>query len=504
MNKNPVNYQFKYVNNSETLMLFWISADKEITHKIYVGDGSGEFRPAGSIKANYFITDAENVKEAYIEAYSESGEYISTSQIISVKPNSEEIIKITAVKSYNGVMLSWFENDLIGNYYAARKIDGTYYIQGTTNMPQLTINNMKDGDTIKIISFKSDEEGVTPLKISSEFVFSEDKLAFTAPEAPKVSVVIPVYNNEKFMVRCIDSVLSSSLKELEAIIVDDGSTDNSPAIADWYRDNYPGKVTVIHTENKGAAHARNEGIEIAKGEYIAFADSDDVMSSAMYRVLYERAEQYSCDISTCSYMRLMKSAVFFQSFPFEETGAYNIDWLLSVTYAKNYKVIAIWNKIYKTSLVKEHPIPELKYEDSSWTPIIYSYAKNFCYTRMPLYCYERTINKEKPTLSNEFAKLPPLERAVERSKAYETGLAQCNQEKRAFVLQIYVRIIVIHLLRNNPEDVMFQYVSFLLIHKNEIISNEHICKDVELAKLLDRIFAQFVLNEEEHRIEYRQ
>ncbi len=114
----------------------------------------------------------------------------------------------------------------------------------------------------------------------------------------KLSVIIPVYNVCKFLPACIDSVLSSTFTDFELLLIDDGSTDNSGVICDEYvtRDN---RVKVIHKENGGVGSARNCGLDIATGRYIAFIDSDDVIDSQMFEVLINNAEKYNCDISVC-------------------------------------------------------------------------------------------------------------------------------------------------------------------------------------------------------------
>lgn len=110
----------------------------------------------------------------------------------------------------------------------------------------------------------------------------------------KVSVIIPVYNAEKYLRKCVDSVLAQTLKEIEIILVDDGSTDSSPKICDEY-----GKysnVQVIHQKNAGASAARNAGMTVAAGDYIGFVDSDDYIAEDMYEKLYEKACKYSLDV----------------------------------------------------------------------------------------------------------------------------------------------------------------------------------------------------------------
>ena len=100
----------------------------------------------------------------------------------------------------------------------------------------------------------------------------------------KISVIVPVYNTEKFLNNCIESILNQTHKNLEVIIIDDGSTDNSPAICDEYAKK-DSRVKVIHKENGGVSSARNAGLDIASGEYIGFIDGDDVIEPDMYHFL---------------------------------------------------------------------------------------------------------------------------------------------------------------------------------------------------------------------------
>lgn len=114
----------------------------------------------------------------------------------------------------------------------------------------------------------------------------------------KVSIVVPVYNREKNLSRCIESIIRQSLKEFECILVDDGSTDNSGAICDSFalKDS---RIKVIHQKNKGVSAARNIGISIAIGEYVGFVDSDDWIDENMYSFLYNNAIEKKADISIC-------------------------------------------------------------------------------------------------------------------------------------------------------------------------------------------------------------
>lgn len=114
----------------------------------------------------------------------------------------------------------------------------------------------------------------------------------------KISVIVPVYKAEKWLARCVDSILSQTYRNIELILIDDGSTDKSGEICDLYagKDH---RVRVVHQPNKGVAAARNAGIELATGEYCTFVDSDDHIDSIMYEYMMDKAINYDCDIVMC-------------------------------------------------------------------------------------------------------------------------------------------------------------------------------------------------------------
>lgn len=114
----------------------------------------------------------------------------------------------------------------------------------------------------------------------------------------KVSVIVPIYNTEKFLKRCIDSILNQSLKELEIILVNDGSTDNSDKICLEYSEKYE-NIKYLNKLNTGCSDSRNTGIRMAAGEYIAFLDSDDYIEKDMYENLYNKAYVENMDIVMC-------------------------------------------------------------------------------------------------------------------------------------------------------------------------------------------------------------
>ena len=114
--------------------------------------------------------------------------------------------------------------------------------------------------------------------------------------SPKVSVIIPVYNAEKYLRKCLNSIINQTLKDLEIVCIDDGSTDSSLSILNEYakKDN---RFVILTQENEGHPKARCAGINIAKGEYIGFVDADDFINKKYYKSLYESAKKYGADIS---------------------------------------------------------------------------------------------------------------------------------------------------------------------------------------------------------------
>lgn len=125
---------------------------------------------------------------------------------------------------------------------------------------------------------------------------------------PKVSVIVPVYRVEPYLARCVESLLGQTLRELEIILVDDGSPDGCPALCDGYAARDP-RVRVIHQENRGQGFARNAGLDIATGAYVGFADSDDFLLPEMFESLFRAAEEAGADM-VLSGIRYRGGAVF--------------------------------------------------------------------------------------------------------------------------------------------------------------------------------------------------
>lgn len=117
---------------------------------------------------------------------------------------------------------------------------------------------------------------------------------------PIISIIVPVYNVEKYLDRCVESILNQTFKDFELILVDDGSPDDCPAICDEWAEK-DSRIKVIHKPNGGVSSARNEGLNIAQGEYIGFCDPDDVINPHMYELMYKTITDSGSDCSVCSF-----------------------------------------------------------------------------------------------------------------------------------------------------------------------------------------------------------
>lgn len=177
-----------------------------------------------------------------------------------------------------------------------------------------------------------------------------------ANKIPKVSVVVPVYNVEKYLGRCLDSLINQTLEEIQIIVVNDGSTDMSGEILKKYSTKYPNKIIYLEKANGGLSDARNYGIPYASGEYIAFLDSDDYVEPNMYEVMYKSARDNDSDLVECNFI-----------WEYPDKAKYDI----GTEYSSKdemilYGRVVAWNKIIKNKIVKKsgivYPVA-LKYED---------------------------------------------------------------------------------------------------------------------------------------------
>ena len=187
-------------------------------------------------------------------------------------------------------------------------------------------------------------------------------LQFKEIDLYKVSIIVPAYNVEKYISTCVKSIKNQTYKNIELLIVDDGSTDNTSILCDKLAVN-DNRVKVIHKENGGLSDARNVGIENAKGDYIGFVDSDDWISIDFFSQLIQLALKHNADIVVCERIIVDRNGLYNCGIT-EEVHVENSENALNVLYAdEKYKSHA-WNKLYKRELFKDTRFPTGKmYED---------------------------------------------------------------------------------------------------------------------------------------------
>ncbi len=200
----------------------------------------------------------------------------------------------------------------------------------------------------------------------------------------KLSVIVPVYKAEKYLRKCVDSILNQTTDELELILINDGSPDNSQLIIDEYVTAYPDKVRAIAVENGGQGRARNFGIDIAQGDYLSFIDSDDYLEADAFEIMLKAADENNADIVVCDMEKrwgngkseYVKAAL--QNHPLASAGSSS-------------------NKIFRRSLVGSIRFPVgVWYEDFEFSAKLLMLSGKTVFVDKPLYIYrcgqESTMN----------------------------------------------------------------------------------------------------------------
>ena len=221
---------------------------------------------------------------------------------------------------------------------------------------------------------------------------------------PLISIIVPIFKVEEYLKDCVDSILNQTYRNLEIILVDDGSPDNCGIICDEYalKDN---RILVIHKENGGLSDARNAGLDVCKGEYISFIDSDDFVHPQFIEILYQNLVEHDADISFCDYVRFKKNdklhtndenPLVIKIFEGNQmiTNLYDVNW-----YPKN---VVVWNKVYKKEVFKNIRYPRgFNHEDELIFTDLYSKDLKVVYASKKLLYYRI---REESIMSNIYSR----------------------------------------------------------------------------------------------------
>jgi len=207
----------------------------------------------------------------------------------------------------------------------------------------------------------------------------------------KVSIIVPVYNVEKYLRECMESLVNQTLDDIEIIAINDGSPDNSIEILEEYKEKYPEKVVVRSIENRGVSYARNLGIQMARGSYVMFVDSDDYIEKQMCEMLYNKAVSDDNDLVICNRynIRISKNGERIRreikSIPLGQ----NFD-----VFAQKFENIHIspfpWDKLYKREILDKIQFDEnIRFEDFLFIHKQLPFLKNIGTVEVPLYNYRK-------------------------------------------------------------------------------------------------------------------
>ena len=206
-------------------------------------------------------------------------------------------------------------------------------------------------------------------------------------DAPLISVIVPVYKVEKYLDRCVQSIVDQTYRNLEIILVDDGSPDNCPAMCDaWAAKD--SRIKVLHKENGGLSDARNAGMAVATGFYMGFVDSDDYIAPEMYRLLYERLTADGSDIAACGVEMVFEDGSPSRILTKAGTCVLAHDEAMEAVICESWLKQPVWYKLYKTALIREISFPVGKYhEDVFWTWQAVAQAQHVSIFHTPCYFY---------------------------------------------------------------------------------------------------------------------
>ncbi len=289
----------------------------------------------------------------------------------------------------------------------------------------------------------------------------------------KISVIIPAYNVEEYIGTCIESLVNQTLKDIEIIIVNDGSKDNTGAVIESYREKYPDMIKAFHVENSGAAQARNFAIEEATGEYIGFVDSDDFVREDTYELLYNTAKEKDAQIVTSGYCRVGARSTKKMSFGNKNITAEEV-------FDKNIfeqpllfdEVPYLWNKIFKADIIQNNNLrfqKELRiYEDLVFTYEAFLFADKISRVDECLYNY---IVSRDTSLTYRFSekRFDLISASKILIDFYEKNGALTPEIKEAllYVILKHVYVILNRRTTNSEKKLKLKYCNLIFKFLNE-------------------------------------
>lgn len=230
-------------------------------------------------------------------------------------------------------------------------------------------------------------------------------------DSKMISVIVPIFNVQKYLNKCIDSICNQTYKDLEIILVDDGSIDDSGKICDEYA-HKDSRIKVIHKSNGGLSDARNKGLDVASGEFVAFVDGDDYIHPDMYANLLRVMNDSKADIVCCDYKKVAENEMISADCSKGEYTSYREKDIIRQIWEDNVKTVVQWNKLYKAEIFSKLRYPIGRYhEDSFIIHHILQKCKIYTVVNQELYYY---VQRSDSIMSN--FKMKRVEDAVDAYK----------------------------------------------------------------------------------------
>ena len=297
-----------------------------------------------------------------------------------------------------------------------------------------------------------------------------------------VSIVVPVYNSKESLMFCVDSLLKQTYKNIEIVLIDDGSTDESPILCDSLEEKY-NNVRTYHKENGGLSSARNYGIEKSSGEYICFVDSDDYINYKMIEILMDSIYKNNSDISVCNFMDVYDYSNNQKNAEFDKISIENFSKFEALKMLTNLNVgfaPNVCNKIFNKKLFSNNLFPNGKlYEDMIVTTTAINNSNNISYINVPLYYYYQ--RKDSITKSYNLKEYDHIEMSMLVLKYIEKN---CPKVKKYFLTYHVINCIsVINkmiLFDKLDMQIYKNSVKFIKKNKKSIFSDTNLNKKKKL------------------------
>jgi glycosyltransferase involved in cell wall biosynthesis len=262
-----------------------------------------------------------------------------------------------------------------------------------------------------------------------------------------ISIIIPIYNSEKYLEECLNSVLNQTYKNIEVLLINDGSTDESKKICEEYCKKYS-NIKLINNINEGVSKARNKGLKLAKGEYVFFCDSDDIMHPRQLEKLSTNLKSTNSELSVCSFSEFVNNVEFEKNKNFKLEEILNKDKMLETIISDRKYSGFLWNKLFKLDIIKmkSHLFFDEKISINEDQIFILEYIiriKKMCITDEKLYNYRQNPSSvlHKKFSDNKITAILAREKIYNLCKKITIN-EKINEKNWNILMQTYVYIYV--------------------------------------------------------------